>query len=74
MDNKSAIDLAYNLEHHLRTKHIDRRLFFVCEKVESHDITEPFVPSADNMADFFTKPLPPRVLFPLRDTIMNVAS
>ena len=25
MDNKSAIDLAYNPEHHARTKHIDRR-------------------------------------------------
>ena len=25
MDNKSAIDLAYNPEHHSRTKHIERR-------------------------------------------------
>eukprot|EP00965_Chrysotila_dentata_P117991 3900433-Pleurochrysis_carterae.AAC.1 len=71
MDNKSAIDLAYNPEHHQRTKHIDRRHFFVREKVEAHDITVPFVKSADNMADFFTKPLPPRVFFPLRNLIMN---
>eukprot|EP00965_Chrysotila_dentata_P136961 4530061-Pleurochrysis_carterae.AAC.1 len=42
MDNKSAIDLAYNPEHHQRTKHIHRRHFFVREKVESHDITVPF--------------------------------
>eukprot|EP00965_Chrysotila_dentata_P093616 3093536-Pleurochrysis_carterae.AAC.1 len=74
MDNKSAIDLAYNPEHHQRTKHIDRRHFFVREKVESHDITVPFVRSSENMADFFTKPLPPRVFFPLRDVIMNVVS
>eukprot|EP00965_Chrysotila_dentata_P002598 84930-Pleurochrysis_carterae.AAC.1 len=74
MDNKSAIDLAYNPEHHQRTKHIDRRHFFVREKVETHDITVPFVKSADNMADFFTKPLPPRVFFQLRDAIMNVAN
>eukprot|EP00965_Chrysotila_dentata_P163789 5407428-Pleurochrysis_carterae.AAC.1 len=73
MDNKSAIDLAYNPEHHQRTKHIHRRHFFVREKVESHDITVPFVRSADNMADFFTKPLPPRAFFPLRDVIMNVS-
>eukprot|EP00965_Chrysotila_dentata_P213517 6187665-Pleurochrysis_carterae.AAC.1 len=39
MDNKSAIDLAYNPEHHQRSKHIDRRHFFVREKVESIDIT-----------------------------------
>eukprot|EP00965_Chrysotila_dentata_P260082 6213776-Pleurochrysis_carterae.AAC.2 len=39
MDNKSAIDLAYNPEHHQRSKHIDRRHFFVRERVEAHDIT-----------------------------------
>eukprot|EP00965_Chrysotila_dentata_P019374 644572-Pleurochrysis_carterae.AAC.1 len=33
--------------------------FFGSEKVEAHYITVPFVKSADNMADFFTKPLPP---------------
>eukprot|EP00965_Chrysotila_dentata_P200507 6180016-Pleurochrysis_carterae.AAC.1 len=27
MENKSAIDLAYNSEHHQRTKHLDRRHF-----------------------------------------------
>eukprot|EP00965_Chrysotila_dentata_P200381 6179948-Pleurochrysis_carterae.AAC.1 len=32
MDNKSAIDLAYNPEHHQRSKHIDRRHFFVRER------------------------------------------
>eukprot|EP00965_Chrysotila_dentata_P103397 3412792-Pleurochrysis_carterae.AAC.1 len=32
MDNKCAIDLAYNPEHHQRSKHIDRRHFFVREK------------------------------------------
>eukprot|EP00965_Chrysotila_dentata_P244299 6205891-Pleurochrysis_carterae.AAC.6 len=73
MDNKSATDLAYNPEHHQRSKHIDRRHFFVRERVEAHDITMPFVNSADNLADFFTKPLPPRVFFALRDVIMNIA-
>eukprot|EP00965_Chrysotila_dentata_P029103 967711-Pleurochrysis_carterae.AAC.1 len=73
MDNKSAIDLASNPEHHQRAKHIHRRYFFVREKVESHDIMVPFVRSADIMADFFTKPLLPRAFFPLRDVIMNVS-
>eukprot|EP00965_Chrysotila_dentata_P164434 5429220-Pleurochrysis_carterae.AAC.1 len=72
MDNMSAIDLAYNPEHHARTKHIDRRHFFVRERVESLEITVPFVQSAANMADFFTKPLPPKSFFPLRDRVMNV--
>eukprot|EP00965_Chrysotila_dentata_P090568 2988991-Pleurochrysis_carterae.AAC.2 len=64
MDNKSAIDLAYNPEHRQRSKHIDRRHFFVRERVEEHDITLPFINSADNLADFFTKRVPPRVFLP----------
>eukprot|EP00965_Chrysotila_dentata_P155627 5142330-Pleurochrysis_carterae.AAC.1 len=73
LDNKSAIDLAYNPEHHSRSKHIHRRHFFIRKKVESLELTVPFVRSADNLADFFTKPLPPRLFFPLRDVIMKVA-
>ena len=53
-------------------KHVERRHFFVREKVESHEITVPFVRSADNCADMFTKPLPARTFFLLRDRIMHV--
>ena len=28
--------------------------------------------SAENIGDFFTKPLPARIFFPMRDRIMNV--
>eukprot|EP00965_Chrysotila_dentata_P234914 6200437-Pleurochrysis_carterae.AAC.1 len=73
LDNKSAIDLAYNPKHHSRSKHIHRRHFFIREKVEELGLAVPFVRSADNLADFFTKPLSPRLFFPLRDVIMNVA-
>jgi hypothetical protein len=72
VDNKSAIDLAYNPEHHQRSEHIQRRHFYVRELVEEHRITVPFVASADNLADFFTKPLSARVFFPMRDRIINV--
>eukprot|EP00965_Chrysotila_dentata_P075452 2491621-Pleurochrysis_carterae.AAC.5 len=72
MDNMSAINLAYNPEHHARTKHIDRWHFFVREHLQTLEITVPFVQSSKNMADFFTKPLPPLQFFPLRDLIMNV--
>eukprot|EP00965_Chrysotila_dentata_P204847 6182589-Pleurochrysis_carterae.AAC.1 len=61
LDNKSAIDLAYNPQHHARTKHIHRRHFFIREKVEELELTVPFVRSStENLADFFTKPLPSR--------------
>ena len=72
VDNKAAIDLAYNPEHHSKTKHIERRHFFVREKVEDHEICVPFVKTADNLADFFTKALDPAKFWPMRDAIMNV--
>jgi len=72
VDNQSAIDIAYNPEHHQRTKHIQRRHYYVRELVEEHQITVPFVASADDLADFFTKPLNARAFFPMRDRIMNV--
>ena len=72
VDNKAAIDLAYNPEHHQRTKHIDRRHFFVREIVESGRIVVPFVASAENLADFFTKALDGPHFFAMRNRIMNI--
>ena len=46
--------------------------YFIRELVEDGKIVVPFVSSADNLADFFTKPLPPARFFALRDRIMNV--
>ena len=53
MDNQGAIDLSYNPESHQKTKHIERRHFFVREAVENNMIRVPFVRTADNLADFF---------------------
>ena len=43
MDSRSAIDLAYNPEHHARTKHIDRKHYFIRECVEEGRIRVPFI-------------------------------
>ena len=72
LDNKAAIDSSYNPENHARTKHIDRRHYFIRELVEEGRLVVPFVASVDNQADFFTKPLKPARFFVLRDKIMNV--
>ena len=72
VDNTATVNLAYNPEYHSRTKHIDRRHFYVRELVEEHIINVKYVNSADNLADFFTKPLPPKTFFKLRDKIMNI--
>ena len=70
-DNTAARDLAYNPEHHEKTKHIERRHFYVRELVESGEMVVPYVGTADNLADFFTKPLPAQQFFPMRNAIMN---
>ena len=72
LDNKAAIDSSYNPENHARTKHIDRRHYFVRELVEEGRLVVPFVSTNDNLADFFTKPLKPARFFHLRNIIMNV--
>ena len=72
VDNKAARDLAYNPEHHERTKHIDRRHFYIRELVEEQMITVPYVNTVDNIADFFTKALSPKIFIPMRNKIMNV--
>ena len=73
-DNKGAKDTAYNPENHERMKHVDRRDLYVRECIEHGHIHVPYVKSADNLADFFTKPLKPRDFFRLRDIIMNVSA
>ncbi|KAL1526631.1 hypothetical protein AB1Y20_015335 [Prymnesium parvum] len=73
-DNSAAQKLAYNPEHHERVKHIDRRHFYIRDLVEDHVLTVPYVATASNMADLFTKPLAASVFFPLRNAIMNHVS
>ena len=55
-----------------KTKHIERRHYFIRELVEENRIVVPFVPTNENLADFFTKPLNSNAFFPLRNRIMNV--
>jgi hypothetical protein len=73
VDNKAARDLAYNPEHHDKTKHIDRVHFRLRAYVEAHRLSVPYVNTVDNMADFFTKPLKAATFSTLRDRIMNIA-
>ena len=71
-DNKAARDLSYNPELHNRTKHVARRHFFIRDMVEALELTVPLVSTANNWADFFTKPLKPSTFAAMRDVIMNV--
>ena len=42
--------------------------------VEALELRVPFVRTADNIADFFTKPLPGKTFFGMRGLIMNEPS
>ena len=68
----TIIAISYNPELHSRTKHIDRRHFFIRECVENMQLRVPYVKSVDNLADFFTKPLAKNDYFRMRDILMNV--
>ncbi|XP_028108478.1 uncharacterized protein LOC114307280 [Camellia sinensis] len=56
-DNLSAISLASNPVFHARTKHIEIDYHFVREKVLQKQLQIRYVPSSEQIADIFTKPL-----------------
>ncbi|KAK6128492.1 hypothetical protein DH2020_037776 [Rehmannia glutinosa] len=56
-DNISVINIAQNPVHHNRTKHIEIRHHFLRDCVSKRKIEISFVPSQDQLADIFTKPL-----------------
>jgi histone deacetylase 1/2 len=56
-DNISAISLAKNPVLHYKTKHIEVRYHFLRDSVEKGKIALIHVPTQDQLADIFTKPL-----------------
>ncbi|GJT73830.1 retrovirus-related pol polyprotein from transposon TNT 1-94 [Tanacetum coccineum] len=58
VDNKSTIELARNLVHHERSKHIDVHFHFIREHIRNRDVQLTHVMSRDQAANIFTKALP----------------
>jgi hypothetical protein len=62
-DSTSAISVAKNLVLHSKTKHIDVRYHFLRNNVEKEKIALIHVPTHDQLADIFTKPLDQATFF-----------
>lgn len=58
-DNKAAITLSKDPSLHNRSKHFQVKCHFLREKVRTGEIKTAYVNTKDNLADLFTKPLPP---------------
>jgi len=56
-DNQGAIALAKNPVQHQRSKHIDIRYHFVRSEIQTGVLELVYVPSEQNVADVFTKPV-----------------
>ena len=69
-DNLPAINSIGNDSSKSRTKHIDIRLKFCGEVLSANKLKINYVPTAENIADIFTKPLPAPRFRELRDKIV----
>jgi hypothetical protein len=56
-DNQGAIALSKDNKFHMRTKHINIQYHFIREAVEDTKINVKYIPTEENPADIFTKPL-----------------
>ena len=56
-DNQSAIKLAEDEASHKCIKHIDMKYKYTRKQQDMGTICVEYVPSEENLADFFTKPL-----------------
>ena len=57
VDNQGAIALAKNPVFHQRSKHIDIRYHYIRLEIQNKNVELIYVPSSDNVADIFTKPV-----------------
>jgi hypothetical protein len=73
-DNTAAIKLAADPTHFSQTKHIDIKLHFVRDYIERGQTAVVHVPTADNLADVFTKVLDYGQFWYLCDSIMGLNS
>jgi hypothetical protein len=70
-DNSGCIDMSSNPTMNARTKHIDLRYHFTRERCLTGEIDVTKIPTAQNLADMFTKSLPVQVFRSFRDQLVS---
>jgi hypothetical protein len=70
-DNQAALAASSNGIKSERTKHVDVKYHFITETVEGGDVKLKWVPTQQQEADIFTKPLHAPVFLQLRSRIMS---
>jgi len=73
-DSQAAIAIATQDKNNERRKHIDVKHHFIREAVQSGIIQLKWIPTADQPADLFTKPLPVAAFQRHRQLVMNLNS
>lgn len=68
-DNQAAIVLTKDFKFSEKTKHMSTRYFYVREKIQDGTIKVIYVPTNDQLADIFTKPLIKLTFIKLRDRL-----
>ncbi|KAG8482492.1 hypothetical protein CXB51_023954 [Gossypium anomalum] len=68
-DNTSTVSMSANLTHHTRVKHVEIDHHFVREKVLDGTIQVNYVPSANQVVDILTKPIPPKQFVEFRHAL-----
>ena len=72
-DNQSAMKIILNGRRSSgsKTKHMDNRYFWIKDRLESEGIEVKYCPTANMIADFFTKPLQGMAFKKLRDVVQG---
>ena len=73
-DNTSSISISKNLVMHSKIKHIPIKYHFLREQVLEQKVKLEYVPSKEQVADIFTKPLPREAFEYLRQKMRVVSA
>ena len=71
-DNQGTIALAKNPIKQQRTKHVDIKYHFIRDEIHKGSVSMSYIPSEENLADIFTKPISSNKLRRFKNDIFGV--